>query len=169
MEPFIRLSPKIELHVHLEGTLTPELRFALAQRNLIPLASPSLHELREEYNLLEPISIKGTGPSAFFKAYYGGMEVLVEEEDFYDLAMAYFERSKKMGVIYAEVMFDLQAHTRRGVDITDVMNGLRKAKEEAKEKLNVSESLCVYISMQLHSNNSSSKFSTSCVSFETSH
>ncbi|KUJ15318.1 adenosine deaminase [Mollisia scopiformis] len=141
---FLLTLPKIELHVHLEGTLTPSLRFALARRNNIPLHSSRLNkdfhtldELQEAYNLLQPRSVKGRGVSAFFEAYYGGMEVLRTEEDFYELAMAYFDKAKAMNVRYAEVMFDLQAHTRRGVGVETVMVALRRAREDAEKHLDV--------------------------------
>ncbi|KAL2069973.1 hypothetical protein VTL71DRAFT_14653 [Oculimacula yallundae] len=141
---FIHQIPKIELHIHLEGTLTPSLRFTLATRNSIPLKSTFLNrtfhtlpELEAAYNLLEPISVKGSGVSAFFDAYYGGMECLRTEEDFYDLAWAYFERAAELNVVYCEVMVDLQAHTRRGVSVEDVMRGLKRAREQAWEKLNL--------------------------------
>jgi adenosine deaminase len=99
----------------------------------------SLEELKEAYNLLQPRSIKGVGLSAFFEAYYGGMEVLRTERDFYDLAIAYFGRAKEMGVVYCEVMFDVQAHTRRGVEIGTLMTGLGSAKKEAEVELGVSK------------------------------
>jgi adenosine deaminase len=145
-DPFIASLPKLELHVHLEGTLTPQLRWQLAQRNGIPLHSlrlsktfHSLEELKEAYHLLQPRSIKGVGLSAFFEAYYGGMEVLRTERDFHDLAMSYFERAKEMGIVYCEVMFDVQAHTRRGVGIEVLMAGLRSARREAATSLGVSK------------------------------
>lgn len=75
--------------------------------------------------------------SAFFEAYYGGMEALRTEEDFYELAMGYFEKAKRMGVRYAEVMVDLQAHTRRGVGTAVVMEGLRRSREDAGRNFNV--------------------------------
>ncbi|TVY32972.1 putative deaminase [Lachnellula occidentalis] len=142
--PFLLSLPKLELHVHLEGTLSPTLRFTLARRNHIPLTSArlnktftSVEELQEAYQLLEPPSVKGPGVSAFFEAYYGGMECLREERDFYELSMEYFARASGMGVRYCEVMFDPQAHTRRGIPIPVLMSGLRRAQLEAEEKLNV--------------------------------
>jgi len=128
-----------------EGTLTPELRWQLGKRNGITPRSErlkknfkSLEELKSMYNLLQPRSIKGENQvSAFFDAYYGGMEVLRLEEDFYDLAMAYFVRAAGMNVRYCEVFFDPQAHIRRGVEMRVVMNGLKRAQIEAAERLNV--------------------------------
>lgn len=81
--------------------------------------------------------MKGSGISAFFEAYYGGMEVLLHEQDFYELAMSYFEKAKEMNVRYCEVMFDIQAHTRRGISVSTVMNGLEQAKEKAEKDLDV--------------------------------
>jgi len=141
---FLTRLPKLELHLHIEGTLTPSLRFKLAQRNNISLVSKRLNktfttisELEEAYQLLEPPSIKGPGLSAFFEAYYGGMECLLQEEDFYELGMEYFTRASNVNVRYCEVMFDIQAHTRRGIPIPTVMNGLRRAQLEATSKLKV--------------------------------
>ena len=124
----------------------PELRWKLAQRNGIKLRSErlqkefnTLEELKSMYNLLEPRSIKGSNQvSAFFDAYYGGMEVLRVEEDFYDLAMTYFERAALMNVRYSEIFFDPQAHTRRGVSLEALMRGLRRAQLEAEQRLQVS-------------------------------
>ncbi|CZS96435.1 uncharacterized protein RCO7_04881 [Rhynchosporium graminicola] len=98
-DPFILYIPKVELYLHIEGTLIPSLRFTLATRNSLHLNSTRLNEtfhtlseLETAYNLLEPISVKGSGVSAFFDAYYGGVDVLRTADDFYDLAMGYFER-----------------------------------------------------------------------------
>lgn len=89
------------------------------------------------YQLLEPPSSKGKGISAFFEAYYGSMEVLLEEEDFFELAMGYFEKAGSMEVRYCEVLFDIQAHTRRGVSVKAVMDGFKRAQEKAEKELNV--------------------------------
>lgn len=89
------------------------------------------------YQLLEPPSSKGKGISAFFEAYYGSMEVLLEEEDFFELAMGYFEKAGSMEVRYCEVFFDIQAHTRRGVSVKTVMDGFRRAQVKAEKELNV--------------------------------
>lgn len=144
-DPFITHFPKIELHVHIEGTLTPSLRYKLATRHaLLPLHSErlgkdfnSLSELEEMYQLLEPPSSKGNGISAFFEAYYGSMEVLLEEEDFFELAMEYFDKAASMEIRYCEVLFDIQAHTRRGVSVKTVMDGFHRAQIKAEKELNV--------------------------------
>jgi adenosine deaminase len=142
---FISGIPKVELHVHIEGTLTPELRFKLCQRNNTPLYSKrlnrtftTLEQLKEMYNLLQPCSIKGANQvSAFFDAYYGGMEVLRTEQDFYELAVDYFERAARMNVRYCEPFFDPQAHTRRGIGFEIFMKGFKRAQVDAERDLNV--------------------------------
>ncbi|KAH7346760.1 hypothetical protein BKA65DRAFT_503202 [Rhexocercosporidium sp. MPI-PUGE-AT-0058] len=155
--PFLLSIPKLELHVHIEGTLTPSLRFALSKRNNLPLHSSrlsktfhTLPELEAAYNLLEPLSIKGSGVSAFFDAYYGGMDVLRTERDFEDLAWGYFERVNGMGVRYCEVFVDLQAHTRRGVSVQDVLGGLGKAREKAWRELNLKANYILSFLRDLH-------------------
>ena len=143
--PFVHGIPKVELHIHIEGTLTPELRWKLAKRNGLPIRSESknidylsLSQLQQSYNLLEPNSVKGDNHiSAFFEAYYGGMEVLLTEEDFYDVAKNYLVRASAMNVRYCELSFDLQAHTRRGVHIDTIMRGFKRADTEAEKDLNV--------------------------------
>ena len=120
---FISGIPKIELYVYIEGAMTPELRWNFDQRNNIPLRSERLNrtfrtlvQLKEVYNLLQPRSIKGANQiSTFFDAYFGGMEVLMTEEDFYELAMDYFIKGAVVNVRYCGIFIDPQAHTRRGV------------------------------------------------------
>ncbi|OBS28439.1 hypothetical protein FPOA_02377 [Fusarium poae] len=145
---FILDLPKVELHVHIEGTLTPELRWNLAKRNNQTLKLErtgtvyhSLEQLRESYNLIQPRPghrIDNAEESfTFFEAYYGGFEVLVTEQDFYDLAMNYFERATAMNVRYCEPFFDPQGHTRRGVAFHTIMDGFHRAQKEAEARLNL--------------------------------
>ncbi|KAF5617227.1 adenosine deaminase [Fusarium tjaetaba] len=147
-DKFILDLPKVELHVHIEGTLTPELRWKLAKRNnqILKLERTgtvytSLEQLRASYYIMEARpghQIDNAEESfTFFEAYYGGFDVLVTEEDFYDLAMNYFEHVAGMNVRYCESFFDPQGHTRRGVEFKTVMNGFRRAQEEAEKRLNV--------------------------------
>ena len=120
---FIRGMPKAELHLHIEGTLEPELKFTLAQRNGISLPAASAAQLRASYTFDDLTS--------FLAAYYEGMEVLQTAADFHDLAWAYLERAHGEGVRYAEIFFDPQAHTSRGVAFDTVIGGLRQALVEA--------------------------------------
>lgn len=145
---FVLELPKVELHVHIEGTLAPELRWKLARRNGQTLklertgtVYTSLEQLRESYTIIEPRpgnAIDNAEESfTFFEAYYGGFEVLVTENDFYDLAMDYFEKAASMNVRYCEPFFDPQGHTRRGVSWETMMGGFRAAQKKAENTLGV--------------------------------
>ncbi|HLV03051.1 adenosine deaminase [uncultured Georgenia sp.] len=126
---FIHGLPKAELHVHIEGTLEPELKFELAQRNGIPLEPATPEEVRASYDYDDLPS--------FLAVYYESMRVLLTADDFYDLAMAYFRKVAGQGVRYAEVFFDPQAHTSRGVPFQNVIGGLRRALVDARRDLDV--------------------------------
>jgi len=130
---FIRAMPKAELHLHIEGTLEPELKFTLAERNGISLPAASAAELRASYAFDDLTS--------FLAAYYEGMEVLRTAADFYDLAWAYLERAHGEGVRYAEIFFDPQAHTGRGVAFDTVIGGLRRAVLAARRELGLRSQL----------------------------
>jgi adenosine deaminase len=116
--------PKAELHVHVEGTLEPELIFAVAERNGIPLAYPDVQALRDAYAF--------TDLQSFLDLYYAGASVLRTERDFHDLAAAYLARAASEGVVRAEIFFDPQAHTSRGVEFEAVIGGLARACEDAR-------------------------------------
>jgi adenosine deaminase len=122
----IRDMPKVELHVHIEGTLEPELKFALAERNRIALPYADAAAMREGYAF--------TDLPSFLACYYEGMGVLQTAEDFADLARAYFRRAHEQHVRYAEIFFDPQAHTARGVPFDVVVGGLRTALLEARRE-----------------------------------
>ena len=133
MHDFLRDLPKVELHLHIEGSLEPELMFALAQRNGIDLPYATVQEAKDAYlfsNLQE-----------FLALYFQGMNVLRKEEDFYDLAMDYFKRARGEGVVHIDMHFDPQAHLQRGVPLEVVMAGLLKAKQEAAETLDLTVGL----------------------------
>jgi adenine deaminase len=122
---FIDGMPKAELHVHLEGTLEPELKFQLAARNGVGLPYRSAAEMRAAYAFDDLPS--------FLAVYYEGMSVLQTEEDFYDLAMAYYRKARSQNVVYAETFFDPQAHTARGIRLETVISGFRHAQQAAAE------------------------------------
>ena len=127
MSAFIDGLPKAELHLHVEGTLEPELKFELAARNGVGLPYGSVEEMRAAYDFDDL--------SSFLAVYYEGMSVLVAEPDFYDLATAYFRKAHSQNVVYAEVFFDPQAHTRRGIAFETVLDGLVRAQRDAEASL----------------------------------
>ncbi len=133
MRGFIEGMPKCELHVHLEGTLEPELKFALARRNDLSLPYASADEMRAAYEFDDL--------SSFLAVYYEGMGVLLKEVDFYDLTYAYFAKAHSQNVRYAEVFFDPQAHTNRGVAFEVVINGIRRAQDAAREAFGLESAL----------------------------
>jgi adenosine deaminase len=124
---YIQGMPKAELHLHLEGTLEPELKFELAARNRVALPYRAAAEMRAAYDFDDLTS--------FLAVYYEGMSVLLGERDFYDLATAYFRKAASQGVVYAEVFFDPQAHTSRGLHFSTVIEGLRRAQLDAEAGL----------------------------------
>jgi adenine deaminase len=130
---FIEGMPKAELHLHLEGTLEPELKFELAARNGLELPYGSVDEMRSAYGFDDLAS--------FLAVYYEGMSVLVTEQDFYDLATAYFRKARSQNVVYAEVFFDPQAHTSRGISFGTVMEGFHRAQLDAESSLGLRSSL----------------------------
>ncbi|MFO1302268.1 MAG: adenosine deaminase [Burkholderiales bacterium] len=129
----LRAMPKAELHIHIEGSLEPELIFALAQRNGVTLPYPSVAALRAAYEF--------TDLQSFLDIYYAGASVLQKEEDFYDMAMAYFERAADDNVVHAEIFFDPQTHTERGVPMAHVIGGLSRACRQAGKLYGIDASL----------------------------
>ena len=129
----IRALPKAELHVHIEGTFEPELMFAIAQRNQIQIPYQSVEEVKQAYNF--------HNLQSFLDIYYAGANVLVHEQDFYDLAWAYFEKCAEDRVVHTEMFFDPQTHTERGVEFAMVLAGLKRACKDAQEKLGISSQL----------------------------
>jgi adenine deaminase len=133
IDTLIAQLPKCELHIHVEGSLEPELMFALARRNGISLPYASVEAVRQAYrfgNLQD-----------FLNLYYQGMSVLVTEQDFYDLAWAYFERAHADNVRHVEMFFDPQGHTSRGISFATVIEGLSRAIADGGRKLGVKASL----------------------------
>lgn len=122
--------PKAELHMHIEGSLEPELIFALAQRNGVQLPYASVEALRSAYAF--------TDLQSFLDIYYAGASVLLQEQDFYDMAMAYLERAAADHVVRAEIFFDPQTHTERGVEMATVIHGLSRACQDAQVRWGIS-------------------------------
>ena len=129
----LRAMPKTELHMHIEGSLEPELIFALAKRNDVRLRYKSVEELRAAYAF--------TDLQSFLDIYYAGASVLQQSQDFYDMAWAYFQRAKADNVVHAEIFFDPQTHTARKVAMRTVISGLHRACVDAQTQLGISSSL----------------------------
>lgn len=140
VSPFIASLPKVELHIHIEGTLTPALRWKLAHRNNVPLPYATYEALLESYNVLynHRKEVNGdNGAPTFLETYFAGTQVLCKEEDFYELGMDYLTKAKEMNVRYVEPFFDLQAYLPRGISAATVCNGYMRAQKEGAEKLGV--------------------------------
>ncbi len=133
MEAFIRGLPKAELHIHIEGSLEPEMMFGMAERNGISLPFGSVDEVRAAYEF--------TDLQSFLDIYYQAAEVLQTEQDFYDLMWAYLERVHRESVTHAEVFFDPQTHTGRGIPFGVVIGGLSRASVDARATLGISSFL----------------------------
>ena len=133
LDAFIAGLPKAELHMHIEGSLEPELMFALAQRNGIEIPFASVEEVRAAYSF--------SNLQDFLDIYYRGADVLRTQDDFRDLATAYFERIAADNVVHAEIFFDPQTHTGRGIPFDTVMKGLLAGMEEAEAKHGISSKL----------------------------
>ncbi len=132
-DDFIRGLPKAELHLHIEGSLEPELMFELSKRNGIDIPYASVEEVKAAYDF--------TKLQDFLDIYYAGANVLQTRADFHDMAMAYFRRAAADGVIHAELMFDPQTHTDRGIAFEEVIEGLLSARKQAEEELGMSSLL----------------------------
>lgn len=129
----IRALPKAELHVHIEGTFEPELMFEIARRNQIDIPYQSVTEIKQAYDF--------HNLQSFLDIYYAGAQVLIHEQDFYDLAWAYFEKCHADRVVHTEIFFDPQTHTERGVAFDTVLTGLRRACADAHTRLGISSYL----------------------------
>ena len=133
IDSFIAGLPKAELHLHIEGSLEPELMFALARRNRVEIPFASVEEVRAAYSF--------SRLQDFLDIYYAGANVLREEEDFRDLAVAYFDRAAADGVTHVELFFDPQTHTDRGISFDVVANGLLAGMTDAKARHGMSSKL----------------------------
>jgi adenosine deaminase len=134
---FVAGLPKCELHLHLEGTLEPELKLALAARNGVDIGQSTVEQVRATYEF--------DSLASFLAVYYPAMDVLVTEQDFYDLAYAYLSKAAAQNVRYAEMFFDPQVHVGRGVPFESVVRGYHRALQDAERELGVSGALIMCI------------------------
>ncbi|MBK6282799.1 MAG: adenosine deaminase [Draconibacterium sp.] len=133
IEKFVKAIPKAELHVHIEGTLEPELMFKIAARNNILLQYQSVEELKMAY--------KFNNLQSFLDIYYAGAKVLITEPDFYELTRAYLEKAHSQNVLHVEIMFDPQTHTNRGIEFKTVISGISRALTEAQTEWGITSNL----------------------------
>jgi len=129
LEDFIKGIPKAELHLHLEGTFEPELMFQIADRNRIRLNYPTVEALKRAYSF--------NNLQEFLDLYYAGANVLVHEQDFYDLTWAYLLKMKEQNVVHTELFFDPQTHTSRGIKFGTIIHGIHQALVDAEKELNI--------------------------------
>jgi adenosine deaminase len=133
MQSFIEKMPKAELHVHIEGTLEPELSFALAKKNNVKLSYTTPEELIAAYDFNDLPS--------FLAIYYAGMNVLIAEDDFYQLTYQYLSKARSQEILYVEIFFDPQAHTVRGISFETIITGIHKAQVDAEKNLGIKSQL----------------------------
>ena len=127
---FIKKSPKAELHLHIEGTLEPELMFRLAKKNNIKIPFNNIDEAKKAYNF--------SNLESFLKIYYEGAKVLIKEQDFFDLTWAYVLKCNEDNIVHTEIFFDPQTHTDRGIDFNVVINGIYKALKKGEKEFGLS-------------------------------
>ena len=133
IENFIKKVPKSELHLHIEGSLEPELMFKLSKRNKVEIPFKSIEEIKSAYNF--------SNLDSFLKIYYEGSNVLISEEDFFDLTWEYILRCKQDNIVHAEIFFDPQSHTERGIEFNTVLSGIHKALEKANSELGITSKI----------------------------
>lgn len=133
LKKFIQCLPKVELHIHIEGTLEPELMLALAQRNNVDIPFNSITQIKAAYNF--------HNLQSFLDIYFQGANVLIKEQDFFDLTWAYLLRCQSDNVLHTEVFFDPQAHTQRGISFDTVVNGIHRALLKGTNELGISSKL----------------------------
>lgn len=133
MDKFILDLPKAELHLHIEGTLEPEMMFNLAERNNIKLPFESVAAVKKAYNF--------SNLQSFLDIYFQGTEVLQQEQDFYDLTWAYLQKATSQNVRHTEIFFDPQSHTERGIPLAVVHSGIYRALQDARSELGISSQL----------------------------
>ena len=130
---FIKKSPKAELHLHIEGSLEPELMFKLSKKNKIEIPFKNVNEIRTAYNF--------TNLDSFLKIYYQGSNVLITEEDFFDLTWEYILRCKQDNIVHTEIFFDPQSHLPRGIKFDTIVNGINQALRKAEKDFGISSKI----------------------------
>ncbi|PSM51424.1 adenosine deaminase [Campylobacter blaseri] len=133
MLEYIKNLPKAELHLHIEGTLEPELMFKLAKKNGIEIPYKNINELKKAYNF--------SNLQDFLDIYYAGTRVLITKQDFYDLAWAYVEKCVENNIVHTEIFFDPQSHTKRGIDFKTIILGINEALNDAYKKHNITSKI----------------------------
>lgn len=133
IKEFIKKLPKAELHLHIEGSLEPELMFKLAKRNGLEIPYKTVEEVKEAYNF--------TNLQSFLDIYYAGAKVLIEKQDFYDMTWDYILKCKEDNIIHTEIFFDPQTHTQRGISFETVILGIKEALADAQKKLGISSKI----------------------------
>ncbi|MEC7120451.1 MAG: adenosine deaminase [Pseudomonadota bacterium] len=133
LDHLIQQLPKTELHLHIEGSLEPELMFALAERNVMQLPYANIEALRAAYQF--------ENLQSFLDLYYAGAKVLITEQDFYDLTWAYLQKAQADRIVHCEIFFDPQTHTDRGIDFAVVYHGIRRALQDGQTQLGISSRL----------------------------
>jgi len=130
---FIKKTPKVELHIHIEGTLEPELMFKLAKRNNIKIPFKNIHDVKSAYNF--------SSLESFLNIFYQGSNVLIKEQDFFDLTWAYTLKCKEDNVVHTEIFFDPQTHINRGINFEIVINGIYKALIKANKEFGLTSKI----------------------------
>ncbi|OBT00747.1 adenosine deaminase [Vibrio tasmaniensis] len=133
MDSFIKKLPKVELHLHIEGTLEPELMFQLAKRNNVSIPFENPDQVREAYQF--------HNLQSFLDIYYQGANVLIHQQDFYDLTWAYLLKCQQDNIVHTEIFFDPQTHTERGIGFDTVVGGITQALQKAEQELGISSQL----------------------------
>ncbi|MGB0990290.1 MAG: adenosine deaminase, partial [Halarcobacter sp.] len=133
IKEFIKKLPKAELHLHIEGSLEPELMFKLAKRNGIKIPYKTVEEVKEAYNF--------TNLQSFLDIYYAGAKVLIEKQDFYDMTWDYILKCKEDNIIHTEIFFDPQTHTQRGISFETVILGIKEALDDAQKQFGISSKI----------------------------
>lgn len=133
MKEFIQLLPKAELHLHIEGSLEPEMMFSFAKKNNIQIPYKNIEDVKKAYNF--------SNLQTFLDIYYAGANVLITKEDFYDLTWAYILKCVENNIIHTEIFFDPQTHTQRGISFKTVITGIKEALDDAKEKYGITSAI----------------------------